>query len=69
MGTFYTVGRLPTKHLIYKESIMNKIIWRVKQLLPLTYRSRYSVDGQPHFSVWNMWLGRVFNHEDFLIVK
>lgn len=42
--------------------------WHLKQLLPLTYRSRYSTeDGTRHFCVWNMWFGRCFNIEDYVI--
>lgn len=42
--------------------------WYLKQLLPLTYRSRYSTrDGAKHFCVWNMWFGRCFNIEDYII--
>ncbi len=46
---------------------INKIIWMLKQLLPLTYRSHYESDGKKHFVVWNMWLGRCFNQEDFVV--
>ncbi len=41
-----------------------KCIWALKQLLPLTYRSRYRTsDGKSWFAVWRMWFGRVFDHE------
>lgn len=40
---------------------MKKLKWYLKQLLPLTYRSNYSVDGKRQFAVWNMWLGRCYN--------
>lgn len=51
---------------------MNKLVWYIKQLFPLTYRSRYGVvstDGgnQPHFSVWKMWLGHVYKHDDYIL--
>ncbi len=42
--------------------------WRLKQLLPLTYRSHYTDgEGRPHFEVWQMWLGKVFNYEDVIL--
>jgi hypothetical protein len=35
--------------------------WAVRQLWPLTYRTRYrTTDGQEWFEVWRMWFGRVF---------
>ena len=44
------------------------MIWYLKQLLPFTYRSKYgTADGKKHFSVWNMWFGKVFNHEDVVV--
>jgi len=47
---------------------MQRIIWCCKQLLPLTYRSKYRTsDGAKHFSVWVMWFGRVFKHDHMLI--
>ena len=43
--------------------------WFLKQLVPLTYRSRYrDQEGHPHFAVWRMWLGRVFDKDDVAIV-
>lgn len=48
---------------------MQKLTWYVKQLLPLTYRSHYRDKNGKHFAVWNMWLGKVFNYEDHLIVE
>lgn len=39
-------------------------MWRLRQLLPLTYRTTYwTTDGARHFAVWRMWFGRVFDHE------
>jgi hypothetical protein len=47
---------------------MNKIIWYIKQLLPLTYRTHYHDErGFRHFCVWNMWFGRSFNIDDVII--
>lgn len=47
-------------------------MWYLKQLLPFTYRTRYTieVDGraaEQHFVVWRMWLGRSFQIDDFVI--
>jgi hypothetical protein len=42
--------------------------WYLRQLLPLTYRTRYyAEDGKKHFCVWNMFLGRCYNIEDYII--
>lgn len=42
----------------------NKIIWYIKQLLPLTYRTEYKTeDGQRWYTVWNMWFGKSFNQD------
>ena len=41
------------------------IKWYLKQLLPLTYRSRYAEGGKEIFCVWNMWFGRCFNVESY----
>lgn len=47
---------------------MSKLIWTIKQLLPLTYWTKYKTnDGKSHFSVWNMWFGKVFNHTDIIV--
>lgn len=46
---------------------MNKLIWALKQLLPLTYRSFYTEAGRTHFCVWRMWLGRCFDIDDVIV--
>ncbi len=46
--------------------MMSRIVWCIRQLLPLTYRSHYGDEsGQKYFAVWRMWFGRVFDHEVF----
>lgn len=48
----------------------NRILWYLKQLFPLTYRSHYKTkSGKPHFAVWKMWFGRCYKIEDFEIVR
>ncbi len=46
---------------------LQKITWCLKQLFPLTYRSRYGVNNEPHFCVWKMWLGKCYEVEDYII--
>jgi len=48
---------------------ISRLAWLVRQLLPLTYRSRYTTvpEGVAHFTVWRMWLGRVFAVDDVLV--
>lgn len=41
--------------------------WFLKQLLPLTYRTNYTEDGQKHFTVWKMWFGRSYSIDDHII--
>jgi hypothetical protein len=44
---------------------MNKLIWYLRQLLPLHYRTHYTdAQGRRHFTVWQMWLGRCFSVDD-----
>ena len=44
-----------------------RAIWYAKQLLPLTYRTRYTEAGVRHFTVWRMWFGRCFDIEDVVV--
>ena len=46
---------------------IEKIKWFLRQLLPLTYRSRYTSNNEPHFCVWKMWLGKCYQVEDYVI--
>lgn len=48
---------------------MNKLVWYIKQLFPLTYRTRYKENGKPHFCVWRMWFGFCFNIDDVVTVE
>jgi len=44
------------------------MIWYLKQLLPLIYRTGYTDSvGRRHFAVWRMWFGRVFAHDDVVV--
>ena len=46
---------------------MNKLIWYLKQLLPLTYWSVYQEEDKEsglykkYFTIWRMWFGKVFD--------
>lgn len=40
----------------------------LRQLLPLTYRSKYIEDGKNMFCVWRMWFGQSFDIEKYEIV-
>lgn len=47
---------------------MNKIHFYLKQLLPLTYWTKYETpDNKKHFAIWRQWFGKVFDHQHFLI--
>lgn len=48
--------------------MIDRLIWHLKRLLPLTYRTVYGTsDGRVHYAVWRMWLGRCFDGHDLLI--
>jgi hypothetical protein len=50
--------------------MIERIKWYFKQLLPLTYRTRYrDEDGAAHYCVWNMWLGRCYNIDDVVLTE
>ena len=40
---------------------MNKLLWLIKQLLPLDYYSRYEKDGKKMISTWKMLFGKCYN--------
>ncbi len=40
---------------------MKRIVWYLKQLLPLTYVSTYGQDGDRWVTVWRQWFGRTYN--------
>jgi len=46
---------------------MNKLIWMLKQLLPLTYVSEYSTDSHREVAVWHMWLGHTFDTKHWAV--
>jgi len=46
---------------------MNKLVWYLKQLLPLTYRTTYEEKGKQHFAVWRMWWGWCFDIDDVVV--
>jgi hypothetical protein len=47
---------------------MRYIAYYLKQLLPLTYRTRYfDGNGRLHFAVWRQWFGRCFQTDDVVV--
>lgn len=45
-------------------NVFSRVFWYVKQLLPLTYRSKYKdTNGKRYFAVWKMWFGKVYKHD------
>lgn len=40
---------------------IEKLIWSVKQLLPLKYETNYSNNEGKFNCVWRMWFGKPFN--------
>jgi len=44
------------------------IVWHLRQLLPLVYRTYYGdEEGNVHFCVWRMWFGRCFAIDDVVV--
>ena len=58
----------PESVAVLGKSKMNKLIWTLKQLVPLTYRSHYEKDGAHHFCVWRMWMGKCFDIDDVILI-
>jgi hypothetical protein len=47
---------------------MGKILWALKQILPLTYRACYRDEYDDiHYVTWKMWLGRCYQDDDEVI--
>lgn len=47
---------------------MNKILFILKQLLPLTYYSKYRVqNGRKALTIWTQWFGKPFNIKQFTL--
>lgn len=45
---------------------MKKIVYYLKQLLPLTYYSKYKVqNGVKELAIWTQWFGKPFNIKRF----
>ena len=46
------------------KQFFHSLVWYVKQLFPLTYRSKYKdTNGKRYFAVWKMWFGKVYKHD------
>jgi hypothetical protein len=41
--------------------MLRKLEWYARQLLPLTYVSKYGQDNKTMLCIWRMWFGRCFN--------
>jgi hypothetical protein len=46
---------------------MNRVKWYLKQLLPLTSRPEFVENGRRKVAVWNMWLGRCYNIDEWIV--
>jgi hypothetical protein len=47
---------------------VQRILYLLKQLLPLSYRTRYWDAGHElHFCVWRQWLGRCYAVDDVVV--
>jgi hypothetical protein len=50
------------------KTILRKIKWYLKQLLPLTYHSKYECGGNKKICIWKMFLGICYDIEEYSIV-
>ena len=46
---------------------MSKIKWILKQLIPLTYWTKYKEGDEQYFEIWSMWFGKCYNSVRFEI--
>ena len=44
---------------------MRKIVWTLKQLLPLINWSIYEKGNKRYFTIWKMWFGKYFDKTKF----
>ena len=49
-------------------TMKDKLVWYLKQLLPLKYYSEYKLNGVPYTCRWRMWFGRCFQIDERLVV-
>ncbi len=48
---------------------MDKLIYYIKQLLPLKYHSKYRLQtGEKYLIIWRQWFGKPFDIEHFKLV-
>lgn len=48
---------------------MKKITYYIKQLLPLTYYSKYKIQtGEYELAIWTQWFGKPFNVKRFKVI-
>lgn len=48
---------------------MNKLIYYIKQLLPLKYHTKCRVQtGEQYLAIWTQWFGKPFNVEYFQLM-
>lgn len=47
---------------------MKRLIYYIKQLLPLKYHSKYRVQGTYELALWTQWFGKPFNIKRFKLV-
>jgi hypothetical protein len=45
------------------------IVWLLRQLLPLHYRTSYLENGRRHHACWRMWLGHCFAVTDVVVAR
>ncbi len=46
---------------------MNKLVWILKQLLPLKYDTTYIEDDVKKLTIWRMWFGKSFNIKEYIL--
>lgn len=54
--------------LISCGGFMNKLLFYIKQLLPMKYHSKYRLqNGEKKLTVWRQWFGKPFDIQHFTL--
>ena len=49
--------------------MMKKLVWMMKQLLPLSYATQYRTENNlQHVCLWKMWLGGCYQVRHYEVV-
>jgi hypothetical protein len=61
------IEELKAQYVVRKRARRTRVIWAIKQCLPLSYKSTFVENDQRVRCTWRMWLGRCFNINSFVL--